>query len=66
MPRKKKSVDQEPKVYLDAIIQYEMDEMEAKAMHVVVLWLERSRKVFPDYRHSTMGKGDPQIGRAHV
>jgi len=47
-------------MYLDSIIQYEMDQLEAKAMHVVVLWLERSRKVFPDYRHATMGKGDPR------
>lgn len=61
MAKKKKSeFEPEPNMYLETIIQYEMNDLEAKAMHIVVLWLERSRKVFPEYRHSTMGKGDPR------
>lgn len=44
----------------EAITKYNMDELEAKAYRVSLLWLERSRKVFPDYRHATMKKGDPR------
>lgn len=57
---KKKKDDWEPNNLLDSIIQYEMDDMEAKAMRIVVMWLDRSRKLFPDYLHAKMGKGDPR------
>ena len=67
---------------LEAPEKYNMDDLEAAACRIAASWLEQSRKAFPDYRHSTMKKGDPrkslifkicyklaretQIGRAHV
>lgn len=45
---------------IDAIEIYNMDELEARACHIASLWLEQSRKAFPDYRHSRMKKGDPR------
>jgi len=47
-------------VRLEAIIDYEMDELEGKAYKLCLLWLDRSRKVFPEYQHTTMKKGDPR------
>ena len=45
---------------LDAVEKYNMDDLEAKACNLSAMWLEQSRKTFPDYRHSTMRKGDPR------
>jgi len=45
---------------LEAIEKYNMDEMEANACRLAVMWLDQSRKTFPDYRHSKMRKGDPR------
>ena len=45
---------------LDAILDYKMDELEGRAYKLCLIWLDRSRKVFPDYQHSTMKKGDPR------
>lgn len=45
---------------LEAIEKYSMDEMEALAFRLVLMWIEKSRKAFPDYRHATLGKGDPR------
>jgi len=44
----------------DAIAKYNMTDIEIKAYKITMLWLDRSRKLFPDYRHSTMKKGDPR------
>jgi len=52
--------EEEPDLRLDAIIEYDMSELEAKAYKVNLLWLDKSRKMFPDYRHATMKKGDPR------
>jgi hypothetical protein len=56
--------DQQPQedrdVRLDAILDYDMDELEARAYKLCLIWLDRSRKVFPDYQHSTMKRGDPR------
>jgi hypothetical protein len=45
---------------IDAIEIYKMDELESRACHIASLWLEKSRKAFPNYRHSRMKKGDPR------
>ena len=45
---------------LDAVEKYNMDDLEAKACNLSAMWLEQSRRAFPDYRHSTMKKGDPR------
>ena len=45
---------------LDAVEKYNMDDLEAKACNLSAMWLEQSRRTFPDYRHSTMKKGDPR------
>lgn len=53
---KKEDID----LNFDNIVRYNMSELEAKAYKVAILWIDRSRKVFPDYRHATMTKGDPR------
>ncbi len=46
---------------LDAIIDYEMDALEAKAYKLTLFWLDKSRALFPDYAHAKMKqKGDPR------
>jgi len=45
---------------LDAILDYDMDELEAMAYKLTLLWLDRSRKMFPDYQHTKLRKGDPR------
>jgi hypothetical protein len=45
---------------LDAIVDYEMDELEARAYKLCLLWIDRSRKVFPDYQHTRLKSGDPR------
>ena len=45
---------------LDAVEKYNMDDLEAKACNLSAMWLEQSRRTFPDYRHSKMRKGDPR------
>lgn len=47
-------------VRLNAIFDYEMDELEAKAYKLCLLWMEKSRKIFPNYQHSTLKRGDPR------
>lgn len=45
---------------IESAEKYSMDEMETHACHIAAMWLEQSRKKFPDYRHATMKKGDPR------
>lgn len=45
---------------LDAIVDYEMDELEAKAYKLALIWQDKSRKIFPKYNHTAMRKGDPR------
>jgi hypothetical protein len=45
---------------LDAIIDYEMDNLEAKAYKLLLIWLDKSRKMFPNYAHAKMKGGDPR------
>lgn len=45
---------------LDAIVDYEMDELEAKAYKLALMWQDKSRKIFPDYQHTLMRRGDPR------
>ena len=55
-----KKPEDEFMLLLEAIDKYNMDEMEANACRLAVMWLDQSRKTFPDYRHSKMRKGDPR------
>lgn len=46
---------------LDAIVDYNMDALEARAYKLTLLWLDKSRNMFPDYKHARMRKeGDPR------
>lgn len=47
-------------VRLEAIIDYEMDELESKAYKLCLIWLDKSRKIFPEYKHTIMKQGDPR------
>lgn len=44
----------------DPIFEYNLDEMETKAYKLSLIWYEKSRKIFPDYKHTIMKKGDPR------
>lgn len=45
---------------LELILHYGMNEIEAKAFKIACIYLEKSRKMFPDYRHYRLPKGDPR------
>lgn len=45
---------------LDAILQYNMNELETKAYKVCLLWLEVMDKELPDYHKTRLPKGDPR------
>jgi len=45
---------------LDAIAYYGMDSMESAAYKLSIIWVEKSRKFFPDYEHGRIKKGDPR------
>ncbi len=47
---------------LEPILEWNMPPLEAKAYKVCLLWLEISRKAFPNYKHSNRlpKKGDPR------
>jgi hypothetical protein len=49
---------------LDAIVTYEMDEMEAKAYKLMLLWHQLSHKYFPDVNRGNSYKGDPRKSMA--
>ena len=55
-----KHIFEEKDVRLDAIIIYKMDELEARAYKLCLIWLDKSRKIFPDYQHTVMKNGDPR------
>jgi len=46
----------------DPIFEYKMNELEATAYKIGLLWLELSRKYFPDYKHTSKfpKKADPR------
>lgn len=61
MPDDNKAPSGDKDMRLDAIVDYSMDELESKAYKLTLLWLEQSRRVFPDYNHAKMAaKGDPR------
>lgn len=45
---------------LDAIACYGMDKMETAAYKLCIIWIEKSRKFFPDYDHTKLRRGDPR------
>ncbi len=46
---------------LEAIIEYDMDELQAKAYKIALLWEELTEKEFPNYQHIRLRrKGDPR------
>jgi hypothetical protein len=45
---------------LQAIIDYEMNEEEIAAYELALVWVDLSRKFFPDYNHTGFKKGDPR------
>ena len=47
-------------VRLEAIVNYKMDELESRAYRLCLIWLDKSRKIFPDYKHTVMKQGDPR------
>lgn len=51
---------EEKDVRLSAIVDFDMNEEEAKAYKLCLMWLDISKKIFPDYHHDSMRKGDPR------
>lgn len=48
---------------LDAIVDYNMDTGEARAYKIMLLWLDTSKRLYPDYKHAkVLKKGDPRKG----
>jgi hypothetical protein len=46
---------------MDIALHYNMDEEQTQAYQICLIWLETSKKVFPDYKHYRMPKkGDPR------
>ncbi len=45
---------------LNVIIEYGMDELEAKAFKLSLVWRDLSLKMFPDYSHTKIRSGDPR------
>ena len=46
---------------LESILQYRMNEMEAKAYKISLMWEQITKQELPDYRHERVGsKGDPR------
>ena len=58
--RSRKNQSGDDSVGVEAIEKYGMEGLEALAFRLVLLWVEKSRKAFPDYRHATLNKGDPR------
>jgi len=42
------------------IEKYKMDNLESLAFKVCLIWIEKSRKIFPNYNHINLRKGDPR------
>jgi FKBP-type peptidyl-prolyl cis-trans isomerase (trigger factor) len=57
---KKKSKKEENELSLEAISQYKMDDLESKAYKLAIKWVQISKKVFPNYNHTGIKKGDPR------
>lgn len=45
---------------LNAIIEYKLNELEAKAYKLSLVWRDLSFKMFPDYNHTKIRSGDPR------
>lgn len=45
---------------LDAIVEYEMNDLESKAFKLCLNWIHYSRKIFPNYQHGRISHGDPR------
>lgn len=45
---------------LELILQYSMNEIETKAFKIALLYLEKSKMLFPNYQHYRLPKGDPR------
>jgi len=46
---------------MDIALHYNMDDEQTQAYQICLIWLETSKKVFPDYKHYRMPKkGDPR------
>jgi len=45
---------------LDAIACYGMDKIESAAYKLCIIWIEKSRKFFPEYDHTKLRRGDPR------
>lgn len=51
---------EEKDMRLDAIAEYGMDQLETAAYKLCILWVDKSRKFFPDYDHVKLKRGDPR------
>jgi hypothetical protein len=55
--------DGSKKMKFDAIVDYQMNELETRAYTLSLIWHERARKMFPNYSHQKIKKsGDPRTG----
>jgi len=39
---------------------FDFDELELKAYKLCLIWIDKSRKIFPRYKHTAMKSGDPR------
>jgi hypothetical protein len=62
MTKKKNSSNSEDDFMplIDAINHYKMDKLESSAYKLCIIWMEKSKKFFPDYDHAKLKKGDPR------
>ena len=55
--------DGDKNMKFDAIVDYQMNELETRAYTLSLIWHERARKMFPNYSHQKIKKsGDPRTG----
>ena len=58
--KKKPKSSEENELSLESISKYKMDEMESKAYKLAIKWVQLSKKIFPNYNHTVIKKGDPR------
>ncbi|MEI8270540.1 MAG: hypothetical protein WCG45_04165 [bacterium] len=58
--KKKSKKTEENELSLEAISQYKMDDLESKAYKIAIKWVQISKKIFPNYNHTGIKKGDPR------
>lgn len=56
----RKAIMDQSKEIENMIEKYKMNSLESKAYKVCLIWIEKSRKIFPNYNHTKLRSGDPR------